>query len=171
MSTKHTNISQIREMLKNMSLSSRSEFISTLDQDKEQIKTVMNRRNTFIQTVTDWGYSTPTDFLIECEFIPNPTVKRPRTVITDDLRQMIISDLKLGTMTSKEVSGKHHVPVSSVDNIKGDLGLTKQRKKMDDPTPSSPPSVPSVVPPTVSHTGGITMEMVNKRIAELRNSR
>ena len=139
MKNKQLGITSIREMFKNMSLSDRNEVINSFNQEKDKLGKVEERRTTFIQLVKDWGYTSPTDFLIEGEFIPNPTVKRPRTVITDDLHQNISNDLKVGTMTSREISEKHKVTESSVDTIKRKMGLTKPRK----------PKVTTTVPTTL----------------------
>lgn len=141
----------IREMLKGMSLSQKEEFFSTYDGEKDQVAKVKERRTTFLNIVKEWGYPSPTDFLIDGEFIPNPNLKRPRTVIDEVIRKNIIEDLKLGVKT-KEISSKYGVTPDAIYNIKGKASLTTPRKKKDEPTPSSPPSIPSVVPPTESVT-------------------
>lgn len=138
--------SKIREMFKNMSLSQRMEVIETITQEGDQVRKVEERRKTFIQTVTDWGYSSPTDFLIECEFISNPSVKRQR--MGKETRLKVVEDIKSKTLTNQQISEKHGVSVDSVYNIRSKEGLSTNPRTKSEPTQSSPPSVPSVVPST-----------------------
>ena len=129
----------MREMLKGMSLSDKKVLFSSFDQEKDQLTKIEDRRTTFLQLVTEWGYKTPTDFLIEGEIIPNPTVKKPRTKITDEVRQNIVTDLKSGTMTTKQISDKYGITTDSIYNIKGKAGLTKPRtKKVPSPSVNVP---------------------------------
>ena len=148
--TMTTNIINSRESVESESLRNIEVQIKKLEVEKNNLMKNRDVRLNFSKQVKDWGYESETFFLIQMGYLPDPKGKRRRTVIPDELRKNIIFDLQLRTMSSKEVSLKHGVPVSSVDNIKGDVGLTTPRKKKDVTTPSSPTSVPSVVPSTVS---------------------
>ena len=126
-----------------------SESLRLIDEDMKTLelkrtKIVRNRdvRSKFDNQVKDWGYNSITEFFIELKYIPDPTVKRPRTKITKETKEKIEVDLKLGTMSTKEISVKYGITEDSVYNIKGKKGLTKQRIKKV--------SVPSVTVPTES---------------------
>lgn len=138
----HNNVSNNnRELDESKSLEMIESEMNRLIQEKSKVLQKRDHRTTFLKNLTEWGYGSPTEFIIQMGFIPPPSVKKPRTVITEELRQKVVEDLKLGTMTSKEVSVKHGIPVSSVDNIKGHSGLTKPRTKtVKTPTESVSPS-------------------------------
>lgn len=125
------------------SLSEKKELLSLMTEENNKVTVLEDRRKTFQDLLNQWGYKSPTDFLIECEFIPNPSVKKPRVKITDEVRQNIVTDLKSGVPT-KEISSKYGVTEDAIYNIKGKSGLTKPRTKT---TPS--PSVTVPTPPKV----------------------
>lgn len=127
MSNNTLGITSIREMFKNMSLSDRNEVINSFNQEKDKLGKVEERRNTFIQLVKDWGYTSPTDFLIEGEFIPNPTVKRPRTYIDPITREKVLERSREGK-TTKEISTELGVHRDTIYSIRSTNGLSQKRK-------------------------------------------
>ena len=129
MITKVLDPNAVREMSENISLSQCNEYLAIFTQTKDNLVKVGNRVTTFLQMVTEWGYSSPTDFLIEGGIIPNPNLKRPRTKISDETRLNIVNDLKSGKST-KEISSKYGVTDDAVYNIKGKEHLTKSREKV-----------------------------------------
>jgi transposase-like protein len=150
-------------MFKDMSLLEKKEFISQMTEENNKVTKIEGHRTTFLQLVTEWGYKTPMDFLIEAEFIPNPSVKKPRVKITDEVRQKVVTDIKSGVST-KEISLKYGVTEDSVYNIKGKSGLTKQRTK----TVPSPSVTVQVTPPTVTQPTAVrSVEPLDEEFARL----
>jgi hypothetical protein len=101
------------------------------------------------------GSPTVKDFLIRLGYIPNPSVKKTRTVITKEVRQNIVTDLKNGVPT-KDISSKYGVKDDSIYKIKGEEKLTKPKTKkvpttttvtVPTPTTDNPTTVPT---PTVT---------------------
>ena len=121
------DIKSIREMFKNMSLSNRNEVINSINQEKDRLGKVEERRTTFIQLVKEWGYTSPTEFLIEGEFIPNPTAKRPRTHIDPITRSKVLERTREGK-TTKEISTELGVHRDTVYSIRSTNGLSQKRK-------------------------------------------
>ncbi|HEY4246204.1 MAG TPA: helix-turn-helix domain-containing protein [Lacunisphaera sp.] len=146
--TSDTN--DIRVLLSGMTLSQKKEFLSKMAEETNKVTQIDDRRTTFLNQLNEWGYTSPTDFLIECEFIPNPLVKKSRVKITDDVRQNVVTDLKSGVST-KEISIKYGITEDSVYNIKGKCGLTKPRTKtVQTPSVTVPIPTESVTPSNVS---------------------
>jgi hypothetical protein len=92
------------------------------------------------------GSPTVNDFLIRLGYIPNPSVKKPRVKITDEVRRNIVADLT-NKVPTKDISTKYGVTEDAIYNIKGKNGLTKPKtKKVPTPTVSlNPTTVPSPI--------------------------
>ena len=101
------------------------------------------------------GSPTVNDFLIRLGYIPNPTVKKPRVKITDEVRRNIITDLT-NKVPTKDISTKYGVTEDAIYNIKGKSGLTKPKTtKVPTPTTENPTTVPSpIVSVSVSESVG-----------------
>lgn len=137
------------DLLKGMSLSDRKVFFSQMEGEKSKVTVLEDRRTKFQDLLNQWGYKSPTDFLIECEFITNPSVKKSRVKITKEVRKNIISDLRKEVPT-KEISTKYGVTEDAIYNIKGKSGLTKPKtKKVPTPTVTVPTPTVTVNPTTV----------------------
>jgi hypothetical protein len=76
------------------------------------------------------GCGSVNEFLIRLGYLPDPSIKKPKTKIDSVKRQEIVNDLKLGTMPTKEISLKYGVTVDAVYNVKSKAGLTKRREKV-----------------------------------------
>ena len=135
---------ELMDILKGMSLSDRKVFFSQMDGEKSKVTVLEDRRTKFQDLLNQWGYKSPTDFLIECEFIPNPTVKKQRVKITDEVRRNIVADLT-NKVPTKDISSKYGVTEDAIYNIKGKAGLTKPKtKKVPTPTVTvNPTTVPT----------------------------
>ena len=101
------------------------------------------------------GSPTVNDFLIRLGYIPNPTVKKPRVKITDEVRRNIVTDLT-NKVPTKEISTKYGVTEDAIYNIKGKSGLTKPKTtKVPTPPTENPTTVPSpIVSVSVSESVG-----------------
>lgn len=148
MKTKMLDSNSMWEVLCGMTLSDRKVFFSQMEGEKSKVTVLEDRRKTFDDLLNQWGYKSPTDFLIECEFIPNPTVKKPRVKITDEVRRNIVTDLT-NKVPTKEISTKYGVTEDAIYNIKGKSGLTKPKTKKV-PTPTVTVNPTTVPTPTVS---------------------
>lgn len=148
MKTKMLDSNSMWEVLCGMTLSDRKVFFSQMEGEKSKVTVLEDRRKTFDDLLNQWGYKSPTDFLIECEFIPNPTVKKPRVKITDEVRRNIITDLT-NKVPTKDISTKYGVTEDAIYNIKGKSGLTKPKTKKV-PTPTVTVNPTTVPTPTVS---------------------
>ena len=146
------------DLLKGMSLSDRKVFFSQMEGEKSKVTVLEDRRKTFQDLLSQWGYKSTTDFLIECEFIPNPTVKKPRVKITDEVRRKIVTDLT-NKVPTKEISTKYGVTEDAIYNIKGKSGLTKPKTKKV-PTPTVTVNPTTVPTPTVSESPSNVIPMV-----------
>jgi hypothetical protein len=119
-----------------------------MEEEKSKVSVLEDRRTKFQDLLNQWGYKSPTDFLIECEFIPNPSVKKPRVKITDEVRRNIITDLT-NKVPTKDISTKYGVTEDAIYNIKGKAGLTKPKTKKV-PTPTVPVGPTTVPTPSVN---------------------
>ena len=140
-----------RELEDTKSLEQIQKDIEQLKLKQEKLLKKKDHRSTFLKLVTDSGYGSPTEYLIELGYIPNPSVKKSRVKITDEVRQNIVNDLT-NKVSTKDISSKYGVTEDSVYNIKGKNGLTKPKTKKVPtttvPIPSESVSPSSVVNPT-----------------------
>ena len=103
-------------------------------------------RNEIERMSSESGSPTVNDFLIRLGYITNPSVKKPRVKISDEVRRNIVTDLT-NKVPTKDISTKYGVTEDSVYNIKGKSGLTKPKTK-NVPTPTvtvNPTTVPSPI--------------------------
>ena len=154
------------DLLKGMSLSDRKVFFSQMEGEKSKVTVLEDRRKTFQDLLSQWGYKSPTHFLIECEFIPNPSVNKPRVKITDEVRRNIVTDLT-NKVPTKDISTKYGVTEDAIYNIKGKSGLTKPKTKkvpttttVTVPTPTVTVNPTTVPTPTVSESPSNVIPMV-----------
>ena len=136
------NILQSRELDETKSLEIIESEMKCLEQKKTKLLKKKENRQTFLNNVTEWGYGSPTEFLIEMGYFPNPSVKKTRTVISKEVREKIITDLK-NKVPTKEISSTYGVTDDTVYNIKGEEGLTKPKTK-------KVPTTTTVTTPTVT---------------------
>jgi transposase-like protein len=138
-----------------MTLSQKMEYFSQMDEEKSKVIVLKDRQTKFQDLLNQWGYKSPTEFLIECEFITNPSVKKTRTVISKEVRQNIVTDLN-NKVPTKDISSKYGVTDDTVYKIKGEEKLTKPKTKkvpttttvtVPTPTTDNPTTVPT---PTVT---------------------
>ncbi len=131
MKTRENTISNLNKTdLRGMSRDSVLRLIQVLGDWKTDDDMDTQYRTQIEKMSSESGSPTVKDFLIRLGYVPDPTVKRPRTKIDPVKREEIVRDLKSGTLTTNEISQRYGVTVDAVYNIKSKVGLTKPREKV-----------------------------------------
>jgi hypothetical protein len=116
------------------------------DEWKEHDKRNTQDRAEIEKMSSERGCGSVNEYLIVLGYLPDPTVKRPRTKIDPVKREEIVKDLKLGTLSTNDISLKYGVTVDAVYNIKSEAGLAIRREKVILTTTVVTPTSTVVVP-------------------------
>lgn len=122
------NSNNLSSEVLNLSPEELDKLLLTVTEKKESDRKIQSKHVDFETFTKSQGSNSPKEYLIMLGYLPNPDLKRPRIIITDEIRKMIVKDL-IDKVPTHTISERYDVTEDSVYNIKGKNGLTKNRIK------------------------------------------